>query len=124
MHDVRSRVERYSQADLIVLDLLGDVKTSPYFLHESENSPLSNDFYITRLYEKGHTRTLVVFQKPIAWRKIGGRATVPGKLENVLDLLPRPVKLEQANTVLVVVEYATWKSLVQKVQHKRGGSHG
>ena len=121
MHDVRSRAERYSQADLIVLDLLGDIKTSPYFLQESSNSPLANDFYITRLYEKGYTRTLVVFQKPSAWQKIGGRATVAGKLENVLALLPQPVKLEQAENVLIVVEYVTWKSLVQRVQHKRGG---
>lgn len=123
MHDMRNRAERYSQADLIVLDLQGDIKTSTYFLQESSNSPLANDFYITRLYEKGRIRTLVVFQKPGAWHKIGGRAAVSGKLENVLDLLPRPVILERATNVLIVVEYATWKNLVQKVQHKRGGSY-
>lgn len=120
---ISSRSERYSQADLIVLDLLGDIKTSTYFLQESSNSPLANDFYITRLYEKGYTRTLVVFQKPNAWRKMGGRATVAGKLENVLDLLPQPVKLDQAENILIVVEYVTWKSLVQRVQHKRGGAN-
>lgn len=32
MHDVRSKVERFSPADLTVLDLLGDIKTSIYFL--------------------------------------------------------------------------------------------
>ena len=31
MHDVRNWVERYSPADLVVLDLLGDIKTSIYF---------------------------------------------------------------------------------------------
>jgi hypothetical protein len=66
MHDIRSRAERYSQADLVVLAMMGDIKTSVYFLQESSEHSLTNGFYITRLYEQGHARTLVVFQKPFA----------------------------------------------------------
>ena len=32
MHDIRRRAERFSPADLVLLDLLGDIKTSTYFL--------------------------------------------------------------------------------------------
>ena len=49
MHDLLSSGERYSPADLIVLDLLGDIKTSTYFLQLQPSGPLANDFYITRL---------------------------------------------------------------------------
>jgi len=62
MHDVRNRVERLSPADLTVLGLWGDIKTSIYFLRQQSNKELRSDFYITRLYEKGHERTLVVFR--------------------------------------------------------------
>ena len=34
MHDIRSQAERYSPADLVVLKMLGDIKTSVYFLQE------------------------------------------------------------------------------------------
>ena len=116
MHDLLRGSERYSQADLIVLDLMGDIKTSTYFLQLQPRGPLLNDFYITRLYDKGRIRTLVVFQKPHAWRRIGGEATVPGDLNNVLDLLPQPVQLEQSELTLVVVEYEDGKEMVRHVQ--------
>ena len=44
MHDLMSRGERYSQADLIVLDLLGDIKTSTYFLQIQPSGPLGKRF--------------------------------------------------------------------------------
>lgn len=120
MHDVRSRIERYSQADLILLGLLGDIKTSPYFLHEQTGEALSNDFYITRLYEQGRARTLVVFQKPPAWARIGGGATIRGRLDNVVQLLPQAVQLEDTGLVLIVVAYEVWKALVQQIQAAEG----
>lgn len=123
MHDILSRSERYSQADLIVLDLLGDIKTSTYFLQEQADDPLSNDFYITKLYEKGHTKTLVVFQKRLAWVRIGGQIPTPGNLNNVLNLLPQPVQLEQAGTILIVVDYGTWKTMVRRTQAEEGVSN-
>lgn len=115
-HDLLSHGERYSQADLIVLDLLGDIKTSTYFLQLQPSGPLANDFYITRLYDKRRIRTLVVFQKPHAWQRIGGEETVSGDLSNVLDLLPKPVQLEQPELTLIVIEYENWKEMVRRVQ--------
>ncbi len=118
-HNLSSRYERFSPADLVVLDLLGDLKTSIYFL-QTETGDLPNGFYITRLREAGHKHTLVVFQKTHAWDKINGE-TVDGTLSNVLVLLPRPVRLRQGKHELIVVEYETWKRKVLNIQ--RGGSH-
>jgi hypothetical protein len=116
MHDLRNRIARYSPADLTVLDLLGDIKTSTYFLQSQTSGQLPNDFYITRLYEKGQERTLVVFQKPFAWEVLGGETVVSGTLENILALLPKPVRLEQRGIILVVAEYQIWKEKVRQKQ--------
>ncbi|MEW5988338.1 MAG: hypothetical protein AB1791_17040 [Chloroflexota bacterium] len=116
MHNLRSRLERYSSADLTVLGLLGDIKTSTYFLGSQTSKPLPNDFYITRLHEKGYRQTVVVFQKPFAWEVLGGETPVSGDLKNVLALLPGPVRLKQRGIILIVVEYDTWK---QKVLQKQ-----
>jgi hypothetical protein len=123
MHDILSRAERYSRADLIVLDLLGDIKTSTYFLQEKADDPLANDFYITRLYEKGYAKTLVVFQKHLAWVRIGGQAPTPGNLNRVLNLLPHPVQLEQSGAILIVIDYETWKTMVRRTQAEEGVSN-
>lgn len=116
MHDIQHRLEQYSPADLIVLNLLGDIKTSTYFLQQQPRGLLPNDFYITRLYEKGQERTLVVMQKPFAWEVIGGVTAVPGTLENVLSLLPKPVQIERYGIILVVIDYESWKQLVCRKQ--------
>lgn len=123
MHDILNQVERYSQADLIVLDLLGDIKTSTYFLQEQADDPLANDFYITRLYEKGHAKTLVVFQKRLAWLRIGGQRPTWGNLNNVLNLLPQPVQLEHAGAMLIVIDYETWKTMVRRTLVAEGISN-
>lgn len=120
MHDLLNESERYSQADLVVLDLMGDIKTSTYFLQQQSSGPLRNDFYITRLYEKGQSRTLVVFQKPQAWERIEGGETISGTVNNVLTLLPKPVQLEHSEVKLVVIEYAEWKKMVQRIQRQEG----
>jgi hypothetical protein len=120
MHDIRSQMGRLSPADLFVLELLGDIKTSVYFLQWQSPGELPNDFYITRLYEKGRERTLVVFQKPDAWDAIGGGMTIPGTLEAILDLLPSPIEIEQRGIMLIVVDYETWKQMVRKMQSGQG----
>jgi hypothetical protein len=120
MHDIRDRMERYSSADLIVLGLLGDIKTSTYFLQFPSRRSLPNDFYITRLYDKSKETTLVVFQKPTAWQAVGGGTAVSGKLEAVINLLPQPVQLKKFDTTLIVVDYETWKQMVRQVQANRG----
>ena len=120
MHDIRSQRGRLSPADLIVLDLLGDIKTSVYFLQWQSRGELPNDFYITRLYEKGREITLVVFQKPHAWDVLNGGNTIPGTLKTILDLLPSPIEIEQRGIMLVVVDYETWKQMVRKKQSGQG----
>ena len=116
-HDVRDPYERRSIADLIVLDLAGDVKTSTYFLRQATSRDLPNDFYVTRLWTGTRHRLLTVFQKPAAWEKING-GTVEGQLSNLVDLLPKPVTLRRGDTTLIVVEYSTWKQLVLKAQRE------
>ncbi len=116
-HDIRDPVERRSAADMVVLNLTGDVKTSTYFLRLASSRGLPNDFYVTRLWTGGQRRLLVVFQKPAAWEKIDGD-TVEGRLSDLLRLLPRPVKLRQDDVVLIVIDYATWKRRVLQVQWK------
>jgi hypothetical protein len=120
MHDIQNQFERYSPADLTVLGLWGDIKTSIYFLRRPSEGQLLNDFYITRLYEQGRQRTLVVFQKPFAWEAIGGGTAVSGTLESILSMLPTPVRLAQRGIMLVVVEYETWKQMVRHQQSKTG----
>ena len=121
-HDLSRRWERYSPADLEVLGLAGDIKTSTYFLKSKPRSPLRSDFYITRLYEKGRSRTLVVFQKTLAWDKING-STIDGTLANLQDILPYPVRIQQSNTTLVVVDYTLWKQRVLQVQQDEGADY-
>ncbi|MEM7532226.1 MAG: hypothetical protein AAF639_08620 [Chloroflexota bacterium] len=41
MHDIRSQTERYSPADLVVLGLLRDIKTSTYFLQWQPSGQLA-----------------------------------------------------------------------------------
>lgn len=120
-HDLRRRTAylgRYSKVDLMVLGLKGDIKTSTYFLKFQSSTKITNDFYITRLYEKGRKRTLVVFQKPIAWNTINGDIVVDGTLERLLRLLPQPVRLQQDNVTLIVVEYDSWKEKVLRKQNQ------
>jgi muramoyltetrapeptide carboxypeptidase LdcA involved in peptidoglycan recycling len=81
---------------------------------------MSNDFYITRLYEKGRERTLVVFQKPDAWDTLEGGTTIPGTLETILDLLPTPVQIKLHDIILIVVDYETWKQMVHQKQLGEG----
>jgi hypothetical protein len=118
-HDLSRHSERYSPADLEVLGLAGDIKTSTDFLKLKSSSPLRNDFYITRLYEKGRQRTLVVFQKTLAWEKING-STIYGTLDNLQDILPYPVRIQQSSTTLIVVDYTYWKQKVLQVQQHEG----
>ena len=116
-HDIRDPIERRSVADLIVLNLTGDIKTSTYFLRLVSSRGLPNDFYVTRLWAGRRRRMLVVFQKPAAWETIDG-GTVEGKLSNLLRLLPRPVRLQQNGITLIVIDYETWKRRVLRVQRE------
>lgn len=119
-HDILSHIERYDAADLEVLGLKGDIKTSTYFVKFEPASNLRNDFYITRLYEKKRQRTLVVFQKPVAWQTINGEVLYDSKLDDLHKILPHPVRLQQDDATLVVIEYDLWKQKVLKIQQDEG----
>lgn len=122
-HDLRSHsydFGRYSQADLMVLGLTGDIKTSTYFLKFQPSHEIKNDFYITRLYQKGRERTLVVFQKPFAWKKINGEILYEGQLADIQRILPQPLRLQQNNVTLVVIDYPLWKQKVLQKQQPEG----
>ncbi|MCL4872135.1 MAG: hypothetical protein KJ063_24515 [Anaerolineae bacterium] len=120
MHDIRNPSDRYSPADLVVQNLLGDIKTSIYFLQWQWQGQLRNDFYITRLYDKRREHTLVVFQKPDAWNNIGGSEAVAGMLESIINLLPIPVEIELHGIILIVVDYETWKQMIRQIQSGEG----
>ena len=122
-HDLHRRETRYSKADFTVLGLDGDIKTSTYFLKFQPRRDLANDFYITRLYEKKRQRTLVVFQKPVAWQTINGEVLYESKLDDLHKILPKPVRLQQDNVTLVVIEYDLWKQKVLKIQQDEGEQH-
>jgi len=59
-HNLRKRKERLSPYDLVVLNQLGDVKSTTYFLHTTQTLALNCDFYITRLYDIQNRCYLVV----------------------------------------------------------------
>jgi len=117
-HDLLDPVERHSVADVLVLDMMGDIKTSTYFLQWAASHQLSNDFYVTRLWDGKRSYVLVVFQQPSAWKKING-GTVKGRLNTLLTLLPRPVELRQGRFTLIVVEYTEWKRRILRAQKER-----
>ena len=100
--------------------MINSWKASTYFLKFQPASDLRNDFYITRLYEKKRQRTLVVFQKPVAWQRINGEILYEGKLEEIQHILPQPVRLQHNNVTLIVVDYPLWKRKVLQKQHNKG----
>ena len=112
-HNLLDRQQRYSPSDLTVSGMAGDIKTSIYFVQAA--APLMHDFYIVRLFARGHTRTLVVLLKPTAWDIIDGD-TVPGHLDTVVDQLPAPVRIRHSGQELVVVDYDEWKRRVLRLQ--------
>jgi len=112
-HNLLDRQQRYSPSDLTVSGMAGDIKTSIYFVQAA--APLMHDFYIVRLFARGHTRMLVVLLKPAAWDIIDGD-TVPGHLDTVVDQLPAPVRIRHSGQELVVVDYDEWKRRVLRLQ--------
>jgi hypothetical protein len=77
-HDLSQPDERYSQDDLQVSGLRGDIKSSSYFLHTARHFPLRHDFYITTLFDPlARQRRRVVMMQPVAWDRIDGERTPP-----------------------------------------------
>ena len=114
-HDVLDPRARRSPFDLVVLGFRGDIKTSTYFLHVTRTH-LSHDFYITRVYEPGEReRILVVFLKEPVWEAIDGE-TIPITLDALAEVLPGAFRLQQNDTILIVLDYEEWKTRLLRVQ--------
>lgn len=114
-HDLRDHRQRYSPADLIVSGLVGDVKTSAYFIQTAV--PLNHDFYIVRLFVQNRIYTLVIFLQPLAWETINGD-TIDGQLHSVVQHFPNPVRIQHRGHALVVVAYEEWK---RRILRQQGG---
>jgi len=115
-HDVFDTQARRSPFDLVVLGFRGDIKTSTYFLHATRTQGLQHDFYITRVYEPRRREcVLVVFLKETAWEAINGETT-PVTLDALPAALPGVFRVQQNDTVLIVLDYQEWKVRVSRAQ--------
>jgi hypothetical protein len=112
-HDLTDRQARYSPGDLIVSGMLGDIKTSVYFVQAA--APLSRDFYIVRLFAQGRPYTLAVMLQPEAWEEINGD-TVVGTLDAVVTRFPDAVRIDEGGHQLVALDYAEWKRRILRLQ--------
>ena len=118
-HDLTKRDERFSPYDLTVLGFRGDVKTSTYFLHAARSYPLTNDFYLVRIYDMVRRMWLdIAMLKPTMWMVLDGD-TMLCELDDVASLLPAPLQLIVRDEVLVVITYAEWKQRVLRLQVER-----
>ncbi len=112
-HDLRDPQQRYSPGDLVVRGLVGDIKTSTYFLQFA--APMSHDFYIVRLSIKGKRHTLVVFLQKPAWKTINGD-TIDSSLDDIDQRLPHPVRIWHHGYELIVLDYTQWKQRILRQQ--------
>ena len=145
-HDIRTRQGRFSPSDLFVEGLAGDIKNTTYFLYSSRSFPLTNDFYITRLYDEKQRKYLpIVIMKPAAWQFINGDI-LPCSFQEAANFLPqtvqvdfegaringlRPLRVEGSATYvdqegrlrltegLVVVDYNVWKQKILSKQRRQ-----
>jgi hypothetical protein len=113
-HDLRSRAQRLSPCDLIVLGSEGDIKTSVYFLHVGRGA-LRCDFYITQVFDEQGKPRRVVIMKPAFWARIDGE-TAQGELSQVAALLPHTVTFTHVDQPLIVADYDEWKAKVRARQ--------
>jgi hypothetical protein len=116
-HDLTDRQARYSPGDLIVSGMLGDIKTSVYFVQVA--APLSHDFYIVRLFVQGRSYTLAVMLQPQAWDEINGD-TVEGTLGAVVTRFPDAVRIKAGGHELVALDYGEWKRRILRLQRETG----
>jgi len=114
-HDLRVRESRYSPGDLVVSGMLGDIKTSVYFVQVA--APLQHDFYIVRLFIRGRSYTLAVMLQLETWEEVNGD-TVAGTLESVVSLFPEPVRIEESEHRLVALDYGEWKKRILRIQRE------
>ena len=49
-----------------------------------------------------------------------GEVLYEGQLDDILQILPQPVRLQHNNVTLIVVDYSLWKRKVLQKQHNEG----
>lgn len=117
-HDIRSRAERLSPYDLVVLRRLGDIKHTTYFLQTARSLPLSCDFYITRLYDtqsRHYVRAVILTEA--AWDDLNGPVADSLLAEAALRF-PTPVGIYFEGQRLIVVTFDLWAAKVLQRQQE------
>lgn len=115
-HDLLNRTERLSPYDLTILEFLGDVKNTTYFLHSRRALPLPCDFYITRLwYSRQRQYILAVILTPQMWERING-ITHDTSLENAASFFPNPVAVTMEAQAWVIIPFDLF---IEKVRQKQ-----
>ena len=115
-HDLSQPGERYSDCDLMVLGLKGDIKRSLYFLDDLARTPLAHDFYLTRLFHPQTRRPLLVaVMTERTWDEINGD-TVIIPMEEAASYLPQVVQVDVQGLTLFIADYHLWKEKVRSQQ--------
>lgn len=101
--------------DLEVLGFRGDIKRSLFFLQTLRGRRLPYTFYIVRLTQVRHSRTLVVMMRQAMWATIDGE-TILTTLSNLADVLPDAACVRISGVEVIVADYELWKRLVRQRQ--------
>ncbi len=119
-HDLTKRQERFSFGDLKVGDLLGDIKTSLYFVQLKNVT--NHDFYIVRLFLGKHSYTVVVLLRMAVWPLFNGD-TIVGDWDTLRKNLSLPVKIETKTVNFVALSFGEWKRRVKRWQGEDGNGY-
>ncbi|MCA9979641.1 MAG: hypothetical protein KDD89_02370 [Anaerolineales bacterium] len=112
-HDLSLKQERFSPGDLKIGSLLGDIKSSLYFVRLKSIS--SHDFFIVRLYIGRQRYTIAVLLKEEVWTLFNGDVLF-GNWDTLSQNLSSPVKIETGNMVFVALDFDEWKRRVRRWQ--------
>jgi hypothetical protein len=116
-HDLNKPGERYSDCDLILLGLKGDIKRSLYFLDDLASTPLAHDFYLTRLFHpKTRHPLLVAVMTKRVWDKINGDVVIIPMEETAWYLPTIVVQADVQGITLFIADYDLWKKKVRAKQ--------
>ena len=100
-HNLRRRIERYTEADLAISGMVGDVKSSAYFFFAVRSAELPHDLYITRYYStstRSYHRFVII--KAEHWQRINGE-TQTISFPNWPSVLPSPASFEYTGKEMV-----------------------
>ncbi|MFQ5856665.1 MAG: hypothetical protein ACE5LU_13595 [Anaerolineae bacterium] len=84
---------------------------------------MPHDFYITRFYEGGRQRTLVVMLQLATWEQIDGE-TITSLLAEATRHFPQPARVELERGSVVIADYNVWKQKVLQRQGEMEDSNG